>query len=353
MTIRMIPAALLLCAALAAQSYTVSPAAYTSAQGNATNPIPFQYLAARYQQIHGDLKGAPAVIQGMSVRRGAAAQANAIARTLDLTVRCANSDITKVSATFAANYIGATTTALPKTSVNFPDWTVSGGNPEPWSIVVPFTVPFVYVGINDLLWEWAVENNGTGSGKSYAADAYSGISADMLSAPNVTLGTPCTATGQPQPMSYGPRCYSSRALNSFYYKGTALYGAPNSPSAILLGVVNPNLQVPGLCTNVYTDGLVSFASVSAGTLASFSTPDLLIPFNAAWVGVKLYSQAASIDTGRPGIQVALSAGIENTLPALQPAGVTPIVRIFDTTSATNATGTVNFYAYGLVVRFTR
>lgn len=337
---------------LLAQSYTVSPLANTTTQGTASNPIPFQYAASRYQQIHGDLKGASKVIQGMSVRRGSGTQTNAVARTLDLTVTFANSDITKVSATFAANYVGTPTTVFPKASVNFPDWTVSAGSPEPWSIVVPFTTPFVYIGTNDLLWEWAVENN-TGSTKSYAADVYSGITADMVSSTNVILGVSCKATGQTNPMSYGPRCYSSRALNSFYFKGTALYGAINQPSAILLGVTNPNLSPPGFCTNVYTDGLVVFPSVANATIGSFATPDLLIPYNPGFVGAKLYSQAVSADLGQPGFPVALSAGVENTLPALAAPGVVPIVRAFDLTSATiPVAGTVNFYAYGIIVRFT-
>jgi hypothetical protein len=347
---RLVPA-FLFGAAIAAQSFTVSPSAYATQQGNASNPIPFYNANARYQQIHGDLKGAPKVIQAMAVRRGAGTQANAGPRSLQLTVVMANSDITKVTPTFAANYVGAPVTVMPKTSVNFPDWTTSGGNPEPWSIVLPFTTPFVYTGLNDLLWEWVVENN-SGASQSYAADVYNGITPDMMSSTNTTIGTPCTATGQTRPMSYGPRCYTSRALGGLYFRGTALYGVPNQPALIMIGIVNPNLPVPGLCTNLYVLPQWSFPSIASASLGSFSMPDVLVPYDPTWQGQKLYSQALSLDTGQTGLPFALSAGIENVIPGMQPPGAAPIVRIFDINSAASSVGMVNFYAYGLIVRFT-
>jgi hypothetical protein len=341
---------LLLAAPLLAQTYTVSPAAYTNTQGNASNPIPFYNGNARYQQIHGDLRGTPLALQGMSVRRGSGTQNNAMPRMLDLTVILANSDITKTSTTFAANYIGAPWTAMPKTNVSFPDWTQSGGTPEPWSIVIPFTAPYPYLATSDLLWEWRVENN-TAPNQSYAADVYSGITADITSATSVTLGAACTATGQGQPMSYGVRCYTSRILRGLYLRGTALYGVTNSPSAILLGSADPNWTIPGLCTTVRTNMLISFPSVATGTAASFSTPDLLVPYDPNWQGLKLYSQAVTSDPGQAGLPFALSAAIENTVPAMTPPGASPLIRIFEMTSATAVSGIVNYYAYGIIVRF--
>ena len=82
-------------------------------------------------------------------------------------------------------------------------------------------------------------------------------------------------------------------------------------------------------------------------------PDILVPFNAAWVGVHLYAQAATADPGQPGIPLALSDGMDKVLPSISPpASAAPIVRIFEGTSTTAVVGTVNYYSYGLIVRFT-
>ena len=345
------PVLLLSALPLAAQSYLVSPAAYTSTQGNSTNPLGFSSAQARYQQIHGDLRGMPRVFTGMSLRRGATANTTATARTLDLTVTLADSRLRQVTPTFAANYASSPMTVLPKMSVNFPDWTVSGGSPEPWTVVVPFTVPYVYLGQIDLLWEWAVENN-TGATQNYSADAYSGLLlGDLTQATHTTLGVGCTATSQMNPLNFGPRAYTSAGLDAFYYKGTALNGPPNVPAAILFGLSNPNLTFPGLCTTVHTDGLISFSSMTSAA-GSWSMPDLLLRWDPAWQGLKIYAQGVCTDFGQPGLPLALTNGVETVVPGMGSAPPAQIIRIFNTTSSTATTGTVNYYSYGLIVRFT-
>jgi hypothetical protein len=158
MHLQLISVTALLIGSLCAQ-YTVSPAANANVQGNAANPYPLSFANGRYQQIHGDLRGTPLVLRGMSLRRGNRAQPLATPRSVTLTVLCADSDLTKTSPTFAANYAAPPTTVFPAGQVGLPDWRTSGGTPEPWSIVVPFTVPFGYLGTTDLLWEWSLANN--------------------------------------------------------------------------------------------------------------------------------------------------------------------------------------------------
>ncbi len=348
-------AALLVSAAAIAQSYSVSPPAHANTQGNASNPIPFYNANARYMQIHGDLKGTPRVMQGMSIRRGqVGTQTNATARTLDLTVLMANSNIQTTSTTFAANYLGTPTVVKPKGTVNFPDWTASGGTPEPWTIVIPFTAPWPYLGTNDLLWEWLVENN-TGSTLAYYADIYSGLTGpnqDMTQATQTAIGTGCTATGQSRPMTVSARSYTSNALQGFYFRATGSSGPLNAPSNMMIGIVNPNLTVPGLCTNLYTLPMWYFPTTSHNTTGSITMPDVLVPWNPGYQGAKLYTQAISLDAGQTGLPLALSNGLETVIPAMTPPGSSPIVRIFDLNSATATTAIVNYYAYGLIVRFT-
>jgi hypothetical protein len=339
---------------LAAQTFTVAPAPYANQQGNANNPIPFYNTNARYQQIHGGLRGTPRLISAMAVRRGNNTNVNAVARTLDLTVLLADAEFTQTSPTFAANYRSTPTLVFPRAQVNFPDWTVTGGTPEPWSIVIPFVTPHLYVGTTDLLWEWVVENNSSGTTQAYAADVYSGLTGanlDMLNATSTRLGVGCMATGAASAMSYSPRCYTSRSLNSLYFRGTALNGVIGAPSVILLGGTNPNLTFPGLCTTLFVDPLVTFPSVASAT-GSFTMPDVLVPYDPNWVGARLFSQAVSTDPGQLGLPLALSNGIENVIPAMQPPGVEQVIRLFDTSSATATVGLVNYYAYGLIVRFT-
>jgi hypothetical protein len=338
---------LLLAGSLAAQNYVVSPLSRTNTPGGQANTIPFWYATSRYQQIHGDLKGTPRVIQGLSLRKGGGNQASAVARTNTMTVVMCDSNFAASSTTFAANYTGTPITVLPSTTVNLPDWTTGGGSPAPWTLHVPFTVPFPYIGQNDLLWEWQV--HATTSIAIYSADAYNGSSDDVLNATFVTLGSGCTATGAGKPMTQSTRLYSTATTGLLSMQVTTSNAPASVPASVWVGPVNPNLTIPGLCTTLHSTGLWAFSAMSSST-GQVALPLLSTTHDPNWAGLKLYLQTLAIDTGQPGLPFALSQGQEATLPGLGP-GPAPIQRIY-ATSDTATTGSKETYSYGLVTRFT-
>lgn len=338
---------LLLTAGLAAQSYTVSPSAFTNTPGGNSNTIPFWSATHRYQQIHGDMKGTPRVILGMSLRKGTSTSSSGIARTLDVEVSMCNSNFAASSTTFAANYVGTPVVVLPRQTVNLPDWTFSQGTPEPWSIVIPYTTPWPYTGQNDLLWEWVIHS--TTSTGSYFADAYSGSNADRANATIVNLGTGCLATGKTSVMSQTLTCYTTTSNKKLNF-GLSGANAPNSvPAAVMVGPVNPNLTVPGLCEKVFVVPLWTLP-VTTSASGGISVPLFQADYDPNWAGAKLYVQSVAVDVGQSGLPFALSRGQEATLPVLSP-GAYPIQRIWSN-SNTATTGSKETYAYGLVTRFT-
>jgi hypothetical protein len=338
---------LLLAAGLAAQSYTVSPAAYATTAGNSNNTIPFWSATHRYQQIHGDMTGTPRVFVGMSLRKASITLASGVARTLDVEMLMCNSSFASQSTTFASNYIGTPTVVRPRGTINLPDWTTSQGSPEPWTVVVPFTTPFPYPGTNDFLWEWVIHS--TTSTSTYAADAFSGFGNDRLDASIVNLGTGCVATGKISPMTQSMQLYTLASSQTLNFSLTTT-NAPNSAaSSILVGPVNPNLTVPGLCEKIFSVGLWTLPATSSAS-GTVSQPVISTAHNLAWVGLKLYVQTASVDAGQPGLPFALSRGQEGTIPGFAP-GAAPIQRIWSN-SSTATSGSKETYPYGLIVRFT-
>ncbi len=331
---------------LAAQNYTVSPASFATKAGSA-NTIPFWSATHRYQQIHGDLKGTPRVIQGVSLRKGGGNQTTAGARTNTMTVLMANSSYVNSSTTFAANYAGTPITVVPSTTVNLPDWTQATSSPEPWTLVVPFTVPFPYTGQQDLLWEFQI--HATTSTGYYSADAYSGSADDTRQATFVNLGTGCLATGFSKPMAQSSRMFSTQSTGLLSFTLSTVNAPVNAPSSIWLSPVNPNLTIPGLCEKLFSLGTWAF-SLTASSTGTVSLPTVTTQHDANWAGQKLYIQTLSIDLGQTGLPFALSQGQEATLPGFGP-GATPIQRIW-ANSDTATTGSKETYPYGLITRFT-
>ncbi len=339
--------ALVMCAlsvALAAQSYTVSPAAYTNLQGPSGNTFPLNYQVGRYQQVHGDLKGTPRVLQGMSLRKSSSTQSSMTARTISVTILLCDGNYATVSGTFASNYAGTPVTVKPKGTVNCPDWTFSQGTPEPWSVVIPFTTPFVYTGVNDLLWEFQVDSNTATSG--YYADAAS--ASDTLNASYVQLGTGCKAGTNTQPMTQSMRIYTTATTKLLNFTGSVSYVPPSVPAAILASPVNPNATIPGLCEKVFVISFWSFPATST-TRGTISIPLVSTTHDPNWAGLKLYTQTFVPDASQTGIPLALSNGTEATLPGF--ASTFDLARIYYNGSTSATTGSLG-KNYGLIVRFT-
>src|SRR5262245_26384251 len=116
---------LLLCAPVAAQNYTVSPADYANHESTNNNAYPFANNLFRYQQVHGDLRGTVRLMQGIAWRRDGTLAANTgyFARVLDAEMFMADSSYAAVSSTYTSNYASTPVNTLIRKTVNLPDHT--------------------------------------------------------------------------------------------------------------------------------------------------------------------------------------------------------------------------------------
>ncbi len=342
MRITLLPA-LLFVSSLAAQSYTVSPSEFTNYRGNSNNTFPFSYATGRYQQIHGDLKGSPKLLQGMTFRR---AQSNTVARSLVLTINLGDSSYAARSSTFASNFTGTPVAVLPQSTVNFPDWSVASGLiPEPFTAVVPFTTPFAYTGVNDFCWEFLIDGNSTTA--SRPTDAYSNTT--TMYAALAPLGTGCIVGTNTLPMTQTMNVTTSTSTTNLSFGGSILRGPASAAAVMMVGVVNLDLTIAGLCEKLFPLTVWSF-NINLGTTGSGSMTTLATPHNAAWAGAQVFSQTAALDANQPGLPVALSNGTAVTLPPFAPAPI-DVCRIYFSGSSSATTGTLGSN-YGLIVRWT-
>ena len=343
-------------ASAVAQSYTISPSTVGAGEGSTNNTFPWSFSTGRYQQVHGDLRGNVRTITALSLRRdtGIGAFASSTARTIDAEFFMADSDYATASSTFASNYAGAAMNVVTRKMISLPDWTAASPVvPAAFNFNVPLDTPFVHTGVKDLVWEVLLYSN-TATG-TYITDAHQPVLS--ASGTHVSTGstTGCLATGRTSRMSLT----ASQSTNWVAQTMTLSYFGSQAPasaaSSFLLGLVNPNLVFPALCTNIYVDQLFLTINATASATGSFSSGTLTVPYNPLLVGFKIHAQGASLDAGQilPLLPVALTNGLETTFAAMPPAPATgdKVARIYSSTGTAVTTGSLGVY-FGLVTRFT-
>lgn len=252
-------------------------------------------------------------------------------RTIELEIVFAESDLTNISSTFAANYKTNQTVVLARKSVNFMDW------------IVPPTVPpavetnaivldniWHYAGKaasgNDFLWEVKVWSNSE-AGKDYPFDF------DYV-VPNATFGTKvptvgastslspgCQVPGQP-----GPHIANPLLLNygtNFEFRYASVNGPASQAVVLFLGTANANFSVPFLCNPLHAVTLSTPIGL-ADANGQFTLAPLNLGYNAALIGQKLIAQEARLCPGcftPPVLDLSLSGGVEVLFPSdpLDPA----------------------------------
>ena len=338
----------LLAATAAAQNYVVSPAYCAVAEGGSNNTIPFWGTTGyyRYQQPMSDLKGTPRVFTEIAWRRDGqlGTTASYAARTIDMEISLADTDMATFSTTFASNYFNPPVNVFLRRMVNTPDHTTQPPVlPAPWTFALPFDTPFVYSGVKDLLYDITCHSFTTMN--SYPLDATSGATPSAIGG-FTSNGTGCTtANGQ---MTLRATFTISSSANSLALVWNVLRGPASATSAILVGIADPNAPIPGLCGMLHTDGTVLNISGTTSTAGTLNTPVVtLTPYNPAWAGFPLTAQAASVDATQTGLPVAVSNGITSRIPPLPTA--TPSHRLYSSTL--NAlTGTLGT-SFSLPTRF--
>ena len=353
------PSLVLLAAGLAAQTQTiVSPAGTATVEGSSSNGYPFgSIIPRRYMQIHSDIGGALRTISKLSFRMNGGAATNYTGTAaLDTELWMGHSVAwNKASLTYAANWLTPPSKVVARKTLT---WGPQGRNgmPAPFlNMDIPLDTPFVYVGVaQSLAWEAALHSY-TSSGSSYMAEMDADGGSVTTGASTIT-GIGCLAsTNTFNTMEHDTLAYD--------YGGTLLlgwavsYGPPNAPAVLSLGATNPNLPIPGLCSNLLTDLVATLPLGTTdrhGSLVREQTPWLLL--NNAYANAVMTTQVHAIDLGRANqILVCNSDGRSTTIPAPNPTKSVKVTRIwndFGGTTATRGAVTSTTFYYGLVTQFT-
>jgi hypothetical protein len=249
------------------------------------------------------------------------------------------------STTYASNYTAAPTKVYNRKMTNLPDWVAPQGSPTPWTLVLAFDTPYVHTGISDAAWEALIYS--TTSSGSYFADAFSGSNGNI--AINAPSGAGCTATGQSQPMQLTHLSTYNLPASTLSMSWTSSLGVAGAPTAILLGLVNPNTPIPGLCTNLYVAPALITMTGTASSAGAFTTPPVPVPWASSLANARVHAQAACPDPGQSGaLKVAASQGLETRLPS----GPIQVRRIWANDVNATVGSLSESYPYGLIIRIT-
>ncbi len=353
---------LALTASLVAQVTTVvSPVGSATLEGDSNNVFPFgQTTARRYMQIHADLGATPLVITKLAFRINTPATALNYTgtRTHDIEVYMGEglpNAQALPSFTYDANYAAPKLTVLPRTLVTWGPTgqsVVPGPNAFNGTMEIVLATPFVYTGTAPLIWEIAYfGSTAAGSMAAYDADA-----STTLTGVSTILGTGCAPTGATTLMTH--TYVINDTAGTLLMNGTIAGGPPNALALMAIGFTNPNLAVPGLCANLYTDAtlvqVLGLTSATGAYTADNPTGAFVVPNTAT--GITLFTQAFAFDPlSTFALPLTASNGRSATVPAVGTAQVNLVTRLYNSVGGTTApmaafgTSTVG---YGLVTEFT-
>jgi hypothetical protein len=235
--------------------------------------------------------------------------------------------------------------------VNLPPFTAPTTPPARFTVVFPFDLPYPHLAIHDGVWEARVHSNSTT--QTYVMDAHSGAPSDVSSRSSVATALGCVASGRQAPMTAGSQFHAYAAARLHAALFWSVSGPANAPSTILLGTAMIDAPVPGLCSNLFVQPLLSLAGVtSVDGLHAAGT--YFLPYDPALVSVVLVQQGAALDTGRSDpIRVSVTNRAINLIPALPQGGADPIRRLWLLGNPTGQVGSMDSINYGLVVGFER
>jgi hypothetical protein len=166
---------LLLALPAATQTGTVSPRGFRPVSGGSSTGYPWGYGSInshRYQQVHDDLAGNPRVILGIAVRRkeGGTIQWPAIGPELEVFFSTAATTSRTSTSTYATNHGTDLKTVIAKKIVNFPAVNAPGSLPAPFTYVMTFDTPFIYLGQGSVCYEIVCTNNNYTGGTLLSLD---------------------------------------------------------------------------------------------------------------------------------------------------------------------------------------
>lgn len=331
---------------LSAQGPITSPFGFDTTEGN--SDFATFFTPRRLQQIDATVVGSAGNLQSLAFRRnGTFASTGALARTATMTVTMGHGNYATLDPIFNNNYLTPPVTVFTPKTVNIPDWTTLPTTPPAaFDLVASFDVPFAYDGVRALVWDVVVDSLTRSSDMYVDRENRSNTRTSGTS-----LGTGCLATGRTSTyshflalLSYAP----GDPLYSLRIEHSGSNAPANAAVALVMGVVDPDLPVPGLCANARVVPLIDLARTPASASGFLSTQYIDLPLDPAWVGTTIYSQYASPDGGQGGLPLAVSNGRATVLPA-PPAQMRCAYHF---ASPTTASATV-FAGMGVIVQLGR
>ncbi|MEM7199050.1 MAG: hypothetical protein AAF628_02225 [Planctomycetota bacterium] len=276
-----------------------------------------------WQQVDRGLRGTPRPsIRSIAFRRDADEPDGTFpSRIIDVEVILAHSDVKRLVLDHSQNYVGSPTVVCATKTVQLPDWGTQPPppGPAPWDVRFAFDVPWSYDGVDDLLWQVNVLDNPSapfGSFVNYPLDFQSGVGSYAPSeGVGMETGTGCGTPGQ---MS-GPFTLTGSLFNHLTKLRIELgvTGAPaGGPVFAHLGLSNPSIFLPLLCTGVFADPAIAVplgVADSMGTINSITFDEL--PYVVGLVGDDVYMQGFGVDVAQPLLPMSLSNGLQLTVPA--------------------------------------
>lgn len=352
-------AASVLAVVAAAQSdaTTISPVVTATLEGNSNNAFPFNSaVLRRYMQIHGDVSSVPITISQLNFRVNASSVNYLGTKTFDMELFMGHGNagsVTNPSYTYANNYFGAPTAVVVRANIVIgPTGQATTPGPNPFTMPIPIT-PFAYAGTSPLIWEAVVYGvTSVGTTSQLDADASS-----LTSGVSTITGVGCLASTQATTlMTHGVT--AADVGGTFHFGVTVTAGPNNAPCVLAIGSTNPNLPVPGLCTNLLTDltAIVAYGTTSATGAITNDTLPFQITAPNTFGGATITTQVHAFDIGRADpILICNSNGRSTVLPAPNLTRVNAVTRLWNNaggTTATQAFFATSTVGYGLVTEFT-
>lgn len=325
----------------------VSPANRATSPGNASSSLPFGATGARrYQEIHSTVPGGT-TIRGLSWRQDEGNGTFTGTRALDMELtmgRAVRADICRF--TFGFNYVSAPTVVMARRVVDFGPQGAAGSPSAFQGMSVVLDAPFVFTS-GSLAWEAKVFANA-------AAGVFANADAEAFPLDRATdgiSGVGCTAAGAQDPMRLDATSFGV-GLGT-YYAHFVRAAPPSAPLVLAIGASNPNLPVPGLCCNLFTDLLTTLAVGSTGVDGAYTSSGATVFFvQRNLVGQTLHAQAFAFDaTSTHAIPLLGSNGAVTTFAA--PTVFPDVTRIYaeGDANAIAAPFTTDSLGFGLVTRF--
>jgi hypothetical protein len=342
--IRCLSVVALIALPLAAQTQIVSPTGYADVEGGLGGNPPLTGVQ-RYQQIHGDVRGG--VVRAIALRREGTAfeDPRYVARTIDAELVVAGGNAATAGRGFAANYATPAVVAIARTTLQLPSRVAQPPTrPAPFDVVFPFAAPFVVPAQTDFLWELAVHAAST---QPYPTDIADGAS-QVTFGSTIRNGVGCTTANGTMELHVGCDVSAIQGRSVVTLLFTTLAAPSFAPAAVVLGVGNPDLPLPGFCARIHVvPALVLPVQVDG---AGDSRLIDAFPLGQAAPGQWFDAQTVAIDPSQPAVQLALTNGVSARVNA--PRAPFPVVSLI-ATGAANATSGQLRPSYAAVVRLDR